>query len=147
MFKKRFFENPLGNEVGDFLMLQLARGLAGDVMKKILFGLGPSNCGKSTLVEACQLSLGEYVWNFNAECLARRDSKADKAAKMRWVLLLQSKRIIFSNEIQTREKLDGNMIKKISSGADQITARVHSGNETSFKPHFLLLSWRMISLL
>ena len=81
---------PPGNEVGDFLMLQLVRALAGDIMKKILFGLGPSNCGKSTLVEACQLSLGEYVGSFNAECLACRDSKTDEAAKMRWVLLLQS---------------------------------------------------------
>ena len=31
--KERFFDIPLGKEVGDFFLLQLARGLAGDVMK------------------------------------------------------------------------------------------------------------------
>ena len=67
--KQRFFDIPLGQEIGDFFLLQLARGLAGDLMKKIMFGLGPSNSGKSTLVEACQLSFGEYVGNFNPETL------------------------------------------------------------------------------
>ena len=89
--KNRFFTISLGEEVGDYFLLQLARGLAGDLMKKILFGLGPSNCGKSTLVEACQLSFGEYVGNFNAETLAYRGSRTDEAAVLRWVLLLQSK--------------------------------------------------------
>ena len=45
-------------------------------------------------------------------------------ANMHWVLLLKS-------------DLDGNFIKKISSGGDRITARVHCGNETEIQPHFL----------
>ena len=89
--KERFFDIPLGKEVGDYFLLQLARGLAGDVMKKIMFGIGPANNGKSTFVEACQLSLGDYVGNFNAETLSFRDSNTDEAANMRWVLLLQYK--------------------------------------------------------
>ena len=78
--------------------------------KNITFGLGPSNCGKCTLVEACQLSFGEYVGNFNAETLAYRDSKSDEAAVLRWILLLQSKRLIFSNEIKNKSDLDANSI-------------------------------------
>ena len=31
--KNRYFTVPLGEEVGDFFLLNLARGLAGDVMK------------------------------------------------------------------------------------------------------------------
>ena len=135
--KRRFFDIPLGEEVGDFFLLQLSRGLAGDVMKKIMFGIGPSNNGKSTFVEACQLSFGDYVGNFNAETLSFRDIKTDEAANMRWVLLLQYKRLIFSNELKNKSDLDGNFIKKISSGGDRITARVHCGNETEIQPHFL----------
>ena len=93
--KERFFDIPLGKEVGDFFLLQLARGLAGDVMKKIMFGIGPANNGKSTFVEAYQLSFGDYVGNFNAETLSFRDSNTDEAANMRWVLLLQYKHLIF----------------------------------------------------
>ena len=52
-------------------------------------------------------------------------------------MLLQYKRIIFSNEIKTTSDLDANFIKKISSGGDLITGRLHCGNETSFNPHFL----------
>ena len=73
--KQRFFDLPLGQAVGDFFLLQLAQGLAGDLMKEILFGLGLDNKGKSTLVEACQLSLGDYVGAFNAETLAFHDIK------------------------------------------------------------------------
>ena len=56
---------------------------------------------------------------------------------MRWVMLLKNKRIIFSNEIKNKSDLDGNFIKKISSGGDRITARAHCGNETEIQPHFL----------
>ena len=135
--KERFFDIPLGKEVGDFFLLQLARALAGDVMKKIMFGIGPANNGKSTFAEACQLSFGDYVGNFNAETLSFRDSNTDEAANMRWVLLQQYKWIIFSNELKNKSDLDGNFIKKISSGGDRITARVHCGNETEIQPHFL----------
>ena len=72
--KRTFCDIPLEEEVGDFFLLQLSRGLAGDVKKKIIFGIGPANNGKSTFVEACQLSFGDYVGNFNAETLSFRDS-------------------------------------------------------------------------
>ena len=35
---RRFFDLPLGEEVGNFFLVQLSRGLASDVMKKIMFG-------------------------------------------------------------------------------------------------------------
>ena len=48
--KNRFLTFPLVNPKFDvfffFLLLQLARAVAGDLMKKIFFGLGPINCGK-----------------------------------------------------------------------------------------------------
>jgi len=51
--KKRFFHDPLGVEMGNYMALNLARGLAGDKMKRVIFGLGGTNCGKSVLTTAC----------------------------------------------------------------------------------------------
>ena len=53
------------------------------------------------------------------------ESKTDEAAVLRWALLLQYKRIIFSNEIKSTSELDSNMIKKLSSGCDEVTGRLH----------------------
>jgi phage/plasmid-associated DNA primase len=125
--------------MGDYMALNLARGLAGDKMKRIIFGLGGTNCGKSVLTTACRLSCGEYVGSFNAENLAYRQSSNDEAAIMRWAMLARFKRLLFSNELKNTTDLNGNMIKKISSGGDSIVARCHGGNETEFILHFLAI--------
>jgi len=137
--EERFFTIPLGASVADHLILNLSRALAGDVMKRILFGLGGTNCGKSVLTRALASALGEYCGSFNAECLAYNKSSADEAAQMRWVYLLRYKRIIFSNEMKSTIELNGNMIKKISSGGDSLIARDHCKAETEFVPQFLTM--------
>lgn len=135
--KKRFFHDPLGQEMGDYLALNIARALAGDKMKRVCFGLGETQCGKSVLTTAIKLSCGDYVGSFNAENLAYRNSSSDEAANMRWAMLLRFKRLIFSNEIKNTVCLNGNDIKKISSGGDSIVGRAHGGNEMDFILHFL----------
>ena len=139
--KLRFIYNQLGEIVGDYFLLNIARGLAGDMMKKFIFGLGDTNAGKSTIVKGCVSAFGEYIGSFNAENLCFRNSSADESAQMRWALLLRFKRIIFSNEIKMNTEVNGNMIKKISSGGDTLIARVHGGLETEFIPHFLAVSF------
>jgi hypothetical protein len=137
--RNRLFTIPLGENVGDYLILNLARGLAGDVMKRILFGLGMSNTGKGIQTKACQLSMGQYCGNFTAENLAYNNNSNDEAQKLRWVYLLRNKRVIISNEITNNKPLNGNLIKKISSGGDSLQARVHGGLETDFIPQFLTI--------
>ena len=44
--RKRLFVDPLGEEVGNYLILQFARALAGDLAKQITFGIGLGNNGK-----------------------------------------------------------------------------------------------------
>ncbi len=56
---------------------------------------------------------------------------------MRWVMLVSFCRIILSNEMKANIKLNGNFIKKVSSGGDPNIGRLHCGNETSFTTHFL----------
>ncbi len=50
--KKTLFHTPLEEDVGDFLLLNLSRGLARDKMKKLLFGLGETNSGKSLIYKS-----------------------------------------------------------------------------------------------
>jgi hypothetical protein len=135
--QRRLFYDPLGVEVGDYFILNLARGLAGDVMKRILFGLGGTNTGKSILTRALIYSCGDYIGSFNAENLAYNKSSCDEAQQMRWVMLLRFCRIIFSNEMKSTCDLNGNMIKKISSGGDTIIGRNHCKSEEEFSVHFL----------
>ena len=56
---------------------------------------------------------------------------------MRWALLLRFKRIIFSNEMKSSSELSGNMMKKVSSGGDELVGRTHNQEETPFVPHLL----------
>ena len=138
---QRVIYNQLGETVGNYFLLNIARGIAGDLMKKFFFGLGDTNAGKSTIVKACSSSFGEYIGTFNGENLCFRNSSSDEAQQMRWALLLRYKRIIFSNEIKMNCEINGNMTKKISSGGDALVGRVHGKLETEFIPHFLAVSF------
>lgn len=135
--RRRIFCASPGEESGNYLLLQIARALAGDVMKRVIFGLGLTDTGKSSLSLAIKYSLGGYAGEYNAEKLTETDSNEDEAQKMRWALLLRFKRIIYSNEMRTTKNISHNMIKKISSGGDALTARLHYKDEISFRPHFV----------
>ena len=65
-------------------------------------------------------------------------TSGDDAQQMRWVMMLLSKRLIISNEIESDAVINGTMLKKLSSGGlDKVVARGHSKNETEFKIAFL----------
>ena len=137
--RQRIFFLSLGEEQGQYLLELIARGISGEKMKRIFFGLGPSNSGKSIISKAISLSCGQYVGNFNAENLALSNSSGDEAQRLRWAYLLKDKRIILSNEMTTKGKIDGNMVKKISSGGDTLIGRVHGGCETQYVPQFFAI--------
>jgi len=137
--KKRLFYDPLGKEVGDYFILNLARGLAGDRMKRIFFGLGFSNTGKSTVTKALLKTCGDYVGIFDGNNLAYRNTSADSASQNRWMMLLKDKRLIFSNEIKSTIPLNGNLIKVVSSGGDAVIGRNHRDNEKMFYLSFLCI--------
>ena len=137
--RNRFFLNPLGKEIGNYFIELLARGLFGECMKKIVFCLGNTNTGKSTLVKAFQESFGDLIGSFNGETLTKTNTSQEEAQILRPFYLVRDKRLIFSNELKTSASLEGNAIKKISSGGDKLVARVMGGNEVPFNPHFLAL--------
>ena len=142
--QERLFTIPLGEEQGVMLILCLARALSGIPQKKIIFGIGKDgNNGKSVLCIALEQALGDYAGGFDIKNFiqAENDSK-DAGQMMRLALLARHKRIITSNENRTNEnknsklKLTCELIKSITGG-DALTGRLHSGNETSFVPHFI----------
>lgn len=137
--RQRLFYNSLGKETGDYYILTLARALAGDTMKRCLFGLGASNTGKGVLTNALTYSCGSYIGTFNAESLAYKpNSSQDEGQKLRWAFLLRSKRIIMSNEVTNNSMLDGGLFKKLTGG-EGCCGRTHGGEETEFLPNFMML--------
>ena len=134
---ERFFTVPLGDDIGRCYLQRLSMALFGETMKNIYFCLGETDTGKSTIVKALTKSCADLVGTFNAESLSVKDSSQDEAQQMRWAFLLRYKRIIFSNELSMTAKLNGNMLKKISSGGDDLVGRTHCANETKFRPHFI----------
>ena len=135
---QRIFLVPLGPDFADYFILNLARSIAGDIMKRICFCIGDTNCGKSTITKACENSFGGYIGNFDAHNLIKKEIKSDGASQLRWCLLIRNARIGFSNELSADEIINGGNLKKFSSGGDKLTARLHCSNEISFIPHFVL---------
>jgi hypothetical protein len=135
--KQTLFTNPLGDQQAEFLIQNIACGLMGRTMKRVLMGLGGTNCGKSTLTKAMIYACGDLVGTFNGENFAYQSDGGDEAKALRWALLLRNKRLIFSNEMSNKQDLNGNMIKKISSGGDKLVGRTHGGNEAEFTTSFL----------
>lgn len=136
--KFRFFTEPLGDEVGDSLLLNIARALAAEHTKRIHFCLGDTNRGKSVLTDAIENAFGGYFGTFNAECMAHTNTTTDNAAQLRWFQLLRHARIIISNELNTLKELDGNMMKKLTGG-DSVVARTHGKEEQKFRSHATLM--------
>jgi phage/plasmid-associated DNA primase len=136
--KNRLFLDQHGEAMGNYMISLFARGLAGDQQKHVLFGLGESNTGKSCMAKFMSASFGDYIGNFNGECLAFTSSTADEASKMRWAKLISKTRLLFSSELNMRQKLNGNLMKKLSSGGeDRLIGRGHCESEMAFSTHFL----------
>jgi phage/plasmid-associated DNA primase len=137
--KQKMFIDPFGEEVADYYILNIARGLAGDAMKRCLFGIGDGNTGKSAMTSAIKSVAGGYYGTFNANNLAvKKNANPDDAQALRWVMLLATKRIIASNELEPDAFINGSVLKKLSSGGqDDIVARKHGGYETEYKISFL----------
>ena len=124
------------------MIRSLSIALACTLIKKFYICPGLTNAGKSKLLNMLQICFGDYVGEFNCESLAigsKIDNK-DEASKLRWALLIKNCRIIMSSEMNMTKKLDGNMMKKFSSGGDKIVGRTHGKEEISFTPAFTCFS-------
>jgi hypothetical protein len=129
------FSTDGGEAVGEYMKKALAVGLAGDFRrKKFYMGLGEANCGKGLLVSAFRQAFEGYIseWDGNNLKYNPRNGQ-DEAKKLAWIRNLIGSRIAFSSELRMdKTPMDGNLLKKVSSGGDAMGIRGNCQDEFEF---------------
>jgi phage/plasmid-associated DNA primase len=130
---KILFEDPFmpgDSDVVTYLKIALARGIAGDYRaKKIYFCVGEANAGKGVLSGALAAAFGRYIGTFNGDGLFANNGSQDTAKQRSWVMSIMNKRIAISNEMQMNRSIDGNILKSLVSGGDEMLARTNHKDE------------------
>src|SRR5579862_3757870 len=129
------------NQTPESMIIPISIALSGDnSLKTFNFCQGETNRGKTVFIRLLSSAFGGFVGNFDANELAiksKLDSK-DSAANCRWALNNRWTRLLLSSEISMTTPLNGNDIKKYSSGGDKLTGRGHYKSEVGFYPHFTI---------
>jgi hypothetical protein len=133
--------NPIFNnnkELMDCWLNYIVRGVAGHVEDKNWgVGIGERDCGKGVLVGLLETCFGEYCRSTNSENFLYKNNGTDSAKALSWLVPFEFKRLLLTNEItrdsQGKFKINGNVLKKLSSGGDKIEARVNHKDEINFK--------------
>ena len=126
------FQQP---EQRKYVLHCLARALAGCIQdKKWHVCMGERNSGKGVICDFLKLAFGPFVLTFNSENLlcSRLRCGGDAAKKQSWMAPLEFARICLSNEIILGDgacKMDGNMVKRLASGGDEVEVRVNYKDE------------------
>lgn len=132
--RKISFDDAFADEGNrDTLLHNLMRASIGDFRKKMTIGLGFTNSGKGMLTQLVRTSFGSYCSTFNGNSLIGNYDNGDSAKKNGWILNIVNSRFAFSSEIQVDEKnnicIDGNLLKSVVSGGDEIKARLLHKND------------------
>ena len=133
--------NPIFNndkELMNCWLNYIARGLAGHVEdKNWAVAIGERDCGKGVLVGLLEYCFGEYCRSTNSENFLFKSNGGDSAKALSWLVPFEFKRLLLTNEItrdaEGKNKINGNILKKLSSGGDKIEARVNHKDEINFK--------------
>ncbi len=133
--------NPIfnnDNELMNCWLNYIARGVAGHIEDKNWgVGIGERDCGKGVLVGLLESCFGEYCRSTNSENFLYKNNGTDSAKALSWLVPFEFKRLLLTNEItrdsQGKYKINGNVLKKLSSGGDKIEARVNHKDEINFK--------------
>lgn len=121
-----FFEAPFSNaDTPRVFRHFLMRGLIGDYrMKKFLVALGDKNSSKGTMTNFCKYVFGGNATTFNANNLLLKKHQGDAEREFSWIGDICNSRLTFSNEIKNDGiKIDGNMLKTMTGGGDEIAMR------------------------
>jgi hypothetical protein len=133
LFVKAFdYNNSL--DIGEYFKKSLCMALFGDYYrKKVYFAIGNTNSGKGVLVNAFSSAFGSYIHEFDANNLLYNNNSQDEAKKLAWIKSLNGCRIAFSSECRMNDtKIDGNLLKKLSSGGDVLNIRGNHQDEYKF---------------
>ena len=124
-------------------MKHIARYMAGHTEDKFyIFNLGLRNSGKGTLEKLLKTSFGDYIGTTNADnFLTKKGSSGDIAKSLSWLVAIQHKRIVITNEISSGQgtQMSGILLKMVASGGDIIEARKNYQDEVQFQIQFGLI--------
>ena len=126
------------NELRDTWLNYIVRGVAGHIEDKNWgVGIGERDCGKGVLVGLLENCFTDYCRATNSENFLFKAGQADSAKALSWLVPFEFKRLLLTNEItrdsQGKYRINGNVLKKLSSGGDKIEARVNHKDEINFK--------------
>ena len=126
------------NLMRDCWLNYIARGLAGHIEdKNWAVGTGERDCGKGVLVGLLENCFSEYCRSTNSENFLFKNNGQDSAKALSWLVPFEFKRLLLTNEItkdaENKIRINGNILKKLSSGGDRIEARVNHKDEINFK--------------
>jgi len=133
--------NPIFNKDEELMgcwLNYIARGLAGHIEdKNWAVGMGERDCGKGVLVGLLENCFGEYCRSTNSENFLFKKGQSDSAKALSWLVPFEFRRLLLTNEItidsEGKYRINGNTLKKLSSGGDKIEARVNHKDEINFK--------------
>ncbi len=117
-----------------------ARALAGYYTDKRWFAyVGERNTGKGVETKLLRSAFKCYVSTFDAKCLIHnKHGNQSSETALSWVVDKKECRIIISNEIDDKAELNGNFIKSLASGGDEMEARKLYSNLQIFTPQFTM---------
>jgi hypothetical protein len=134
--RKVFFRDPFANPaVGDALLHWVSRAIAGHYeAKKVVVPYGPANSAKGTLCKHLGTTFGAtLLGSFTGDSLLMRNGDTEATKALSWVKPICDKRIAYSNEITVdpakRRPINGNLLKTLSGGGDEITLRTNHRDE------------------
>jgi phage/plasmid primase, P4 family, C-terminal domain len=106
----------------------IASSLIGNDDKNIIVALGPTNAGKTGLVNLLEKTLGDYAVTFPKELVYQRAISSSSARPE--LARVEGKRIAFINELSKDERMNVATVKELS-GKDKVYARrlYSEGNE------------------
>ena len=134
--------NPIfadNEEILKYFLDQMSRVMAGHVEDKQWFVMiGERNCGKGVLTMLFQHCFQEYVQTTAANNFIAKRGSSDDAFDKKWLVSLDKARAVFTNEVnmsdnERKTTLNGVMIKEISSGGDELSARALNQNIVKFR--------------
>ena len=127
--QKVCFEEPFKDpREAKRLRHNLMRAMIGDWRrKKCVTALGPKNSGKSVLIFLMRTAFGDYVGTFDANSMLIRHG-GEAGRDLLWISDIYKCRFAFSSEIKQDDSskmpsIDGNMLKKLVGGSDEVSFR------------------------
>lgn len=126
-------------EFRNYFLYYIARGLAGHIEDKAwAVGSGCRNSGKGVIGDLCKNSFGAYVSTTNSENFTMKaGQRSDEAKGLSWLIDFMDVRLMITNEISMDARgsviINGNTIKKLSSGGDLMEARKNYQDEIKFR--------------